>query len=74
MRNLSGQEDCYEYKLNSQLKNTRIMELKHDEHFALHLGFAIAKLALKAAVVAGIFCMAKEAHKIHKAIEQHERK
>ncbi len=50
------------------------MELKHDEHFALHLGFAIAKLALKAAIVAGIFCMAKEAHKIHKAIEQHERK
>ena len=46
------------------------MELKHDEHFALHLGFAIAKLALKA----GVFCMAKEAHKIHKAIEHRERK
>lgn len=44
-------------------------EHKHDDHFGLHLGFKIAKLALKAMTVAAGVCMVKELHKVHKAIE-----
>lgn len=43
------------------------------EHLALHLGFKIAKLALEAAAVAAAFCMMKEIHKVHKAIEKREK-
>ena len=47
---------------------------KHACHFALHLGFGIAKIVLKAAAVAAAFCLVKEVHKVHKAIEHHDRK
>lgn len=43
-------------------------------HFGLHLGFEIAKLALKAAAVAATFCMVKEIHKVHKEIEKGKEK
>lgn len=43
-------------------------------HFGLHLGFKIASLALKAATVAAAFLVMKELHKVHKAIEKHEKK
>ena len=46
--------------------------VNHDAHFGLHLGFKIAKLAMKAAMVAAGFCLVKEVHKVHKAIERHE--
>lgn len=42
----------------------------HHDHYGLHLGFKIAKLALKAASVAAAICMVKEIHKVHKAIER----
>lgn len=45
------------------------MEGRH-EHRALHLGFAIAKIALKAAAVAAAFCLVEEVHKVHKSIER----
>lgn len=48
------------------------MDHKHEEKFALHLGFAIAKIALKAAAVAAAFCLVKEVHKVHKAIEYYK--
>lgn len=38
--------------------------------FALHLGFDIARIVLKAAMVAAAFCAVKEIHKVHKAIEE----
>lgn len=41
--------------------------------FALHLGFDIAKIVLKAAMVAAAFCAVKEVHKVHKAIEAHRK-
>lgn len=50
------------------------MENRHEGHCALHLGFAIAKLALKAAAVAAAFCIVKEVHRVHKSIERRERK
>lgn len=51
------------------------MENKHSEmHFALHLGFGIAKVVLKAAAVAAAFCLVKEVHKVHKAIEHRDKK
>lgn len=51
------------------------MDGKHSEaKFALHLGFDIAKLFMKAAAVAAAFCLVKEVHKVHKAIEKHEKK
>lgn len=53
--------------------NIKIMEHRHDEHCGLHLGFAIAKMVLKAATVAAAFCLVKEVHKVHKAIEHRER-
>lgn len=40
----------------------------------LHLGFKIAKLALKAASVAAAFCLVHEVHKVHKAIKHHDKK
>lgn len=43
----------------------------HGEHLALHVAFKITKLALKAASVAAAFCIMKEIHKVHKAIEKH---
>lgn len=46
--------------------------VKNEAHLALHLGFKIAKLALKAAMVAAGFCLVKEVHKVHKAIERRE--
>lgn len=49
-------------------------EKNHECQFALHLGFGIAKLVLKAAGVAAAFCIMKEVHKVHKAIEAHEKK
>lgn len=48
------------------------MDHKHEDKFALHLGFGIAKLALTAASVAAAFCMVKEIHKVHKAIEYYK--
>lgn len=50
--------------------------MNHDEncrHLGLHLGFKIAKLALDAAIVAAAFCLTKEVHKVHKAIEKREK-
>lgn len=41
--------------------------------FALHLGFDIAKIVLKGAMVAAAFCMVKEIHRVHKAIEAHKK-
>lgn len=50
------------------------MELKHEhchaKHECLHVGLKIAKLLLKAAGVAAAFCLVKEVHRVHKAIEQ----
>lgn len=43
------------------------------EHFALHLGFEIAKLIMKGAMVSAAICVAKELHKVHKAIEAHKK-
>lgn len=52
-----------------------IMNSKHDEHCGIHLAFKITKLVLKAAGVAAAFCLVKEVHKVHKAIEaSHEKK
>lgn len=42
----------------------------HHEHSCLHLGFEIAKLALKAASVAAAFCMVHEIHKVHTSIKK----
>ena len=40
------------------------MENKHEEcEKALHIGFGVAKLVLKAAAVAAAFCLVKEVHK-----------
>ncbi len=51
------------------------MEEKHTGHCALHLCFKITKIVLQAATVAAAFCMIKEMHKVHKAIEnRHEHK
>lgn len=49
------------------------MEHKNEDHFALHLGISIAKIALKAAAVAAAFCLVKEVHKVHKAIEYYKK-
>ncbi len=38
---------------------------------ALHLAFGITKIVLKAALVAAAFCLVKETHRVHKAIEKH---
>lgn len=38
-------------------------------HCALRLGFDIAKLVLKAGMIATAICLVKEVHKVHKAIE-----
>lgn len=48
----------------------RKIECRH----ALHLAFGITKIVLKAAAVAAAFCLVKEVHKVHKAIEHRERK
>ncbi|MDE5712289.1 MAG: hypothetical protein K2I16_01500 [Muribaculaceae bacterium] len=48
-------------------------EKKRECDFALHLGFGIAKILLKAAAVAAAFCIVKEVHKVHKAIEKKEK-
>lgn len=47
-------------------------EEKHDS--SLHLAFDIAKLALKVASVAAAFCIVKEVHRVHKAIEHRHEK
>lgn len=49
------------------------MHHENNQHFGLHLGFQIAKVALKALTVAAIVCTAKELHKVHKAIEAHKK-
>lgn len=54
------------------IKKTMNHETSH-EHFALHLGFKIAGLALKAAAVTAAFLLMKEVHKVHKAIEKKEK-
>lgn len=36
----------------------------------MHMGFKIAKIVLKAASVAAAFCISKEIHKVHKAMEK----
>lgn len=58
------------------LYNILIIKTMNHEHngetFALHLGFKIAKLALEAAAVAAAFCLMKEVHKVHRAIERKE--
>lgn len=46
------------------------MSHSHDHgHDAIKLGFSIAKLALKTAMVCAAFMTAKEIHRVHKAIE-----
>lgn len=42
----------------------------HHESYGLHVGLKIAKIALKAASVMAAVCIAKEIHKVHKAIEK----
>jgi len=49
------------------------MEHKNEENFGLHLCLSIVKIALKAAAVAAAFCIVKEVHKVHKAIEEHHK-
>lgn len=45
-------------------------EKHHLAHFGLHLGFEIAKLAMKAATVCAAFLTVKELHKVHKNLEK----
>lgn len=47
------------------------MAHSHESH-DLHVALKIVKIALKAASVAAAFCIAKEIHKVHKAIEKKE--
>lgn len=47
---------------------------RRELHFALRLGFDIAKVLLKGAMVAAAFCAVKEVHKVHKAIEARKEK
>lgn len=49
-------------------------EKRCDAKFALKLGFDIVKVMLKAASMAAAFCLVKEVHKVHKAIEKHDHK
>lgn len=53
------------------------METKHAEcekcEKALHIGLSITKVVLKAAAVAAAFCLVKEVHKVHKAIEYYKK-
>lgn len=75
-RNIGGscepikREGCYN---TENYKNIYTMENRHSGDFALHLGFTIAKLAMKAAMVAAAFCLVKEVHKVHKSIEKKEK-
>lgn len=49
------------------------METKHEKcEKALHIGLMVTKLVLKAAAVAVAFCLVKEVHKVHKAIEYYK--
>lgn len=50
------------------------MNSKHDEHPAIHLAFKITKLVLKTAGVVAAFCLVKEVHNVHKAIEHSHKK
>ena len=62
-------------RCNGKLLIENTMDFKTKEcEFATHLAFGITKIVLKAAVVAAAFCMAKEIHKVHKAIERREKK
>lgn len=45
---------------------------ENHEHFGLHLGFEIAKLLMKGAMIGAAVCIAKELHKVHKAVENHK--
>lgn len=47
-------------------------ENRKECHKCLKLGFGIAKLVLKAAAVAAGFCLVREVHKVHRAIEAHK--
>lgn len=49
------------------------MSHEHHAHMGLRIGFEIAKLAMKAAMVAAAVCTVKEIHKVHKAIDRHRR-
>lgn len=52
------------------------MEKHHHHHLmreGLHLGFEIAKLALKSAAIAAALLTVCELHKIHKGIVQHHK-
>ncbi len=49
------------------------MEAKHEAcEKAMHMAFGITKIVLKAAAVAAAFCLVKEVHKVHKAIEYYK--
>lgn len=50
----------------------------HDEkhaavHCAVHVGLKVARVLLQAATVAAGFCVVKELHRVHKAIESHKK-
>ncbi len=50
------------------------METKHQEcEKALHIALGFTKVVLKAAAVAAAFCLVKEVHKVHKAIEYYKK-
>ena len=62
-------------RCNGKLLIVNTMDFKKKEcEFATHLAFGITKIVLKAAAVAAAFCMVKEIHKVHKAIERREKK
>lgn len=59
--------------ISSVIFKKRIMETKHEEcEKALHIALGITKVVLKAAAVAAAFCLVKEVHKVHKAIEYYK--
>ena len=62
-------------RCNGKLLIENTMDFKTKEcEFSTHLAFGITKIVLKAAAVAAAFCMVKEIHKVHKAIERREKK
>ena len=57
-------------------KKEKLKTMAHEErhHHCMHVAFDIAKLALKVASVAAAFCIVKEVHRVHKAIEHRHEK
>lgn len=55
-----------------EFKLEKEVEQEH-HHCPAHVAMKISKLVLKAAIVAGIFCLSHEVHKVHKAIEKHRK-